>query len=86
MCRGPSNSFSKHNPSTFQAKLLMAATSQSDGQQRLADLWLQAKSGCLAPWAEAKAWGLRVAWKEIHGERTYGLLDPAQASPRPPPP
>ena len=53
----------------------MAAASQSDGQQRLADLWLQAKKGRLAPWAEAKAWGLREAWKESHGERTYGLLD-----------
>ena len=53
----------------------MAAASDKDEQQPLADLWLKTKRGRLPPWAEAKAWALREAWREFKPDSTYGLLE-----------
>ena len=42
-------------------------------QQELCQMWKKArKDGCMAPWQQAKVFGLKEAWKELHGEKTYG--------------
>ena len=42
-------------------------------QRELSQLWKKArKDGCMAPWQQAKVFGLKEAWQEIHGEKTYG--------------
>ena len=44
-----------------------------DEQRQLGQLWKKArKDGCLAPWQQARVYGLSEAWDEIHGEQTYG--------------
>ena len=46
-----------------------------DEQQELAQLWKKArKDGCMSPWQQAKAFGLKEAWEELHGEKTYGKI------------
>ena len=45
----------------------------ADEQRQLCQLWKKArKDGCLAPWQQARVYGLSEAWHEIHGETTYG--------------
>ena len=45
-----------------------------DNEQReLSQLWKKArKDGCLPPWEQAKVFGLKEAWEEMHGQKTYG--------------
>ena len=50
----------------------MADDSESE-QRELAQLWKKArKDGCMSPWQQAKAFGLKEAWQEMHGDKTYG--------------
>ena len=43
-------------------------------QRQLAQLWKRArKDGCLSPWQQARVYGLCEAWKEMHGDKTYGM-------------
>ena len=51
----------------------MAAESDSDAPS-LEKLWLGGKTGCLAPWSEAKAWALRTVWKETHKDSMHGVV------------
>ena len=39
----------------------------------LEKLWLEARTGTLAPWSEAKAWALREVWKAMNKGSTHGL-------------
>ena len=49
------------------------SASFDEEQQQLAQLWKKArKDGCLPPWEQARAFGLSEAWKEMHGDKTYG--------------
>ena len=44
-------------------------------QRELAQLWKKArKDGCMPPWQQAKVFGLKEAWEEMHGDKTYGQL------------
>ena len=44
-------------------------------QRELAQLWKKArKDGCMSPWQQAKVFGLKEAWKEMHGDKTYGQV------------
>ena len=44
-------------------------------QTELAQLWKKArKDGCMSPWQQAKVFGLKEAWQEMHGDKRYGLL------------
>ena len=44
-------------------------------QRELAQLWKRArKDGCMPPWQQAKVFGLKEAWEEMHGDKTYGQL------------
>jgi len=45
----------------------------SDDAHSLQELWLGGRTGTLAPWSEAKAWALRVVWKDAHKGSTHGL-------------
>ena len=38
------------------------------------ELWCGGKPGTMSAQTEAKAWALREAWKDEHGETTYGML------------
>ena len=52
----------------------MAEDFESD-QTELAQLWKKArKDGCMSPWQQAKVFGLKEAWQEMHGDKRYGLL------------
>ena len=42
-------------------------------QELLKELWLGGKAGTLSAQQEARAWGLRSAWQEEHGDTTYGM-------------
>ena len=46
----------------------------ADKQELLKELWLGGKAGTLSAQQEARAWGLRSAWQEEHGDTTYGML------------
>ena len=40
----------------------------ADEQRELPQMWKKArKDGCMAPWQQAKVFGLKEAWKELHG-------------------
>ena len=42
-------------------------------QQELSQLWKKARQdGCMPPWQQAKVFGLKEAWEEMHGDKTYG--------------
>ena len=45
-----------------------------EGDQReLCQLWKKArKDGCMAPWQQARVFGLKEAWEEMHGDAAYG--------------
>ena len=44
-------------------------------QRELAQLWKRArKDGCMPPWQQAKVFGLKEAWEEMHGDKTYGQV------------
>ena len=45
----------------------------SDDDPTLEKLWLGGRTGTLAPWSEAKAWAMRVVWKDAHKGSTHGL-------------
>ena len=50
------------------------AGSLDEEQQQLSQLWKKAKrDGCMSPWQQARVYGLSEAWKELHGEKTYGM-------------
>ena len=36
-------------------------------------MWCEGKKGRMCPKEQAKAWALREAWRELHGESTYGM-------------
>ena len=39
-------------------------------QRELAQLWKKArKDGCMSPWQQTKAFGLKEAWQEMHGDK-----------------
>ena len=46
----------------------------ADKQELLKEFWLGGKAGTLSAQQEARAWGLRSAWQEEHGDTTYGML------------
>ena len=53
--------------------MIMAGSFDED-QQQLAQLWKKArKDGCMSPWQQARVYGLSEAWKELHGDKTYGM-------------
>ena len=39
----------------------------------LRTMWCEGKKGRMCPKEQAKAWALREAWRELHGESTYGM-------------
>ena len=44
-----------------------------DEQTQLGQLWKKArKDGCMAPWQQARVFGLSEAWDEMYGDTTYG--------------
>ena len=45
-----------------------------DNEQReLNQVWKKArKDGCFPQWEQVKIVGLKEAWEEVHGEKTYG--------------
>ena len=43
-------------------------------QELLREAWLGGRTGYLSAMEEARAWALREAWKDEHGESTYGML------------
>ena len=45
----------------------------SDDAPSLEKLWHGGRTGTLAPWSEAKAWALRVVWRETHKGNDHGL-------------
>ena len=45
----------------------------SEEAPTLEKLWLGGRTGTLAVWSEAKAWALRVVWKQAHEGNTHGL-------------
>ena len=52
----------------------MAEDFESD-QRELAQLWKKArKDGCMSPWQQAKVFGLKEAWQEMHGDKKYGQV------------
>ena len=39
-------------------------------QRELAQLWKRArKDGCMPPWQQAKVFGLKEAWEEMHSDK-----------------
>ena len=48
----------------------MAASKQTV----LKEAWLGGMVGCMSGQTQAKAWALREAWKDEHGDKTYGML------------
>ena len=54
----------------------MAARDVEDEQRQLSQLWKRArKDGCMSPWQQAKVYALHEAWKEMHGDKTYGKYE-----------
>ena len=45
----------------------------SEEAPTLEKLWLGGRTGNLAAWSEAKAWAMRVVWKQAHKGNTHGL-------------
>ena len=43
-------------------------------QELLQEAWNGGRVGALSPQTQARAWGLREAWRDEHGEKTYGML------------
>ena len=43
-------------------------------QQVLKEAWLGGREGMMSGQTQAKAWALREAWQDEHGEKTYGML------------
>ena len=43
-------------------------------QQVLKEAWLGGREGMTSGQTQAKAWALREAWQDEHGEKTYGML------------
>ena len=43
-------------------------------QEVLKEAWLGGVVGCMSGQMQAKAWALREAWKDQHGDKTYGML------------
>ena len=62
--------------SLFHFRLAIVMAEEFDHDQReLAQLWKRArKDGCMPPWQQAKVFGLKEAWEEMHGDKTYGQL------------
>ena len=51
------------------------SASFDDEQRELSQLWKKArKDGCMSPWQQAKAYGLKEAWEELHGDRVHGKM------------
>ena len=42
-------------------------------QELLKQIWCGGTPGTMSPQQEARAWGLREAWQEEHGDKTYGM-------------
>ena len=49
-------------------KVQQTATTIAMTQEQLRDHWFSSKAGCLSPWQQALALGLREASKELHEE------------------
>ena len=43
-------------------------------QELLKELWWGGKPGTMSAQTEARAWALREAWQDEHGDKTYGML------------
>ena len=43
-------------------------------QELLREAWVGGMVGCMSGQTQAKAWALREAWKDEHGDTTYGML------------
>ena len=43
-------------------------------QKLLQEAWLEGCEGSMSAQTQARAWALREAWKDEHGEKTYGML------------
>ena len=43
-------------------------------QEVLKEAWLGGREGMMSGQTQAKAWALREAWQDEHGEKTYGML------------
>ena len=43
-------------------------------QELLKELWCGGKPGTMSAQTEARAWALREAWQDEHGDKTYGML------------
>ena len=49
------------------------AAAFEDEQRQLCQLWKKArKDGCMTPWQQARTYGQKEAWEEMHGDTTYG--------------
>ena len=48
------------------------STPTEDEQRELSQLWKKARTGCMTPWQQAKVYGLKEAWEEMHGDKIYG--------------
>ena len=48
-------------------------------QEVLKEAWLGGVEGCMSGQTQAKAWALREAWKDQHGDKTYGMLTHIQS-------
>ena len=51
-----------------------AQTMSLPEQSVLQRAWSQAPRGRLSPWMEAKAWGLREGWRDLHDGSEHGML------------
>ena len=51
-----------------------AQTMSPPEQSVLQRAWSQAPRGRLSPWMEAKAWGLREGWRDLHDGSEHGML------------
>ena len=52
----------------------LAQTMSPPEQSVLQRAWSQAPRGRLSPWMEAKAWGLREGWRDLHDGSEHGML------------
>ena len=43
-------------------------------QELLREAWVGGMVGCMSGQTQAKAWALREAWRDEHGDTTYGML------------
>ena len=43
-------------------------------QELLQEAWLGGRVGTMSAQTQARAWALREAWKDEHGDKTYGML------------